>query len=83
MNAVAKKKNSGEHAGTVGLSDNQKVLMTLDEVAQMTGLSRSWLRKLVMRKQIPHIHVGRLVRFFPEDVKAWLRKGARSASVSR
>jgi excisionase family DNA binding protein len=37
------------------------------------------LRELVYRREIPHAKVGRLVRFLPNDLDAWLAAHRRAA----
>ena len=56
------------------LFDNLKLGVTYTELAERTGLSVSYLQKLVHWKQIPHVKVGRAVRFIPEEIAAWLKE---------
>lgn len=50
-------------------------LMTAEEVAQRTGLTKSRVYDLARRKQIPVIRLGRLMRFSREAIEEFLRKG--------
>lgn len=52
----------------------EKIGMTYLETSAATGISVSHLQKLVHWKKIPHVKVGRAVRFIPEDVRAWIKK---------
>ena len=50
-----------------------KKVLTLDEVAQYTGLSKSCLYKMTSQKVIPHYKPnGKLVFFDREEVERWL-----------
>ena len=42
-----------------------KRLMTIQEVAELTGVSVTTLYKWVSQRKIPHIKMGRLVKFDP------------------
>lgn len=57
-----------------GLFDNKKML-NYEELAAVMGVSKSTLRKWVHFRKIPYRKLnGRLVRFMPEEISAWLRK---------
>ena len=50
-----------------------KKVLTLDEVAQYTGLSKSCLYKMTSQKVIPHYKPnGKMVFFDREEVERWL-----------
>ena len=50
-----------------------KKVLTLDEVAQYTGMSKSCLYKMTSQKIIPHYKPnGKLVFFDREEVERWL-----------
>jgi excisionase family DNA binding protein len=49
-------------------------LMTIPDVAQVTKLSVSTIRKYVFEKTIPYFRVGGNVRFRPSDIEAWIKK---------
>jgi excisionase family DNA binding protein len=49
-------------------------VMNIEELAEKVKISVSTLRKMVMRKQIPHAKVGSRVVFIEADIDAWLRK---------
>ena len=52
---------------------NLKKVLTMDELAQYTGLSKSYLYKLTSQKVIPHYKPnGKLVFFEREEVEKWL-----------
>ena len=60
--------------------------MTAGEVSEYLQCSVSMVRRLVRRSEIPHIRLGRLVRFRRREVDAWLsrrREGAGSGPEQR
>ena len=58
-----------------------RLLLTAEAVAAMTGLSRETLAQWRSQKRgIPYLKIGRIVRYDPDDVQAYL-EGCR-VSVS-
>lgn len=57
----------------IKLSEGSK-LLNMDEASTLLGLRKSTLYGLVMRKQITHIKLGKLTRFRPEDLQAYINK---------
>ena len=60
-----------------------KVLLTFSEVAGMTGLRESWLRKKVSEQSIPHRKVGKHVRFSRDDIDALIEQSAQPVTQRR
>jgi excisionase family DNA binding protein len=57
-------------------------LLTAKEAAQLLRVSLSWLAKTRMRGDgIPHIKIGRAVRYRASDLSQWM-KGQRRFSTS-
>ncbi len=51
-----------------------KEILTSDEAAKYMGISRSYLYKLTMRKQIPHFKpLGKMCFFNRHDLEKWLQ----------
>lgn len=48
-------------------------LIDINEVADLFSLSVSTLRKMCMRKQIPHHKFGRKVLFYKPEIAKWLQ----------
>jgi excisionase family DNA binding protein len=49
------------------------LLMTVREVAALTGFSEGTLRHWVSQRRIPFVRISdRCVRFLPADIQAWL-----------
>jgi excisionase family DNA binding protein len=49
-------------------------LLTVDDVASMIGMSKDWVYAEVRAGRIPHVPLGRSVRFRPEAIEEWLRE---------
>ena len=50
-----------------------KEVLTADEVSQYTGLSKSYIYKLTMNRQIPHYKpTGKIVFFNRREIEEWL-----------
>ena len=54
-------------------------LLDIDAVAEQLGTSVRHLRRLVQERRIPVVRVGRLIRFDPADLDAWLEEHRSSA----
>jgi len=54
-------------------------LLSVVEVAKLTGTSIAFWRKAIWRRQIPIVKVGRLTRIRERDVDAFCRLGFRPA----
>lgn len=49
-------------------------LVTKAQLAEYVGVSRSFISKLMKTKGLPHIKIGRAVRFRMEEVVKWLER---------
>lgn len=47
-------------------------LLTIPQVAELLNVKPKTIRRWVYREEIPYEHVGRLIRFVPSKIKAWL-----------
>lgn len=57
-------------------------LLTADEVATMLRMKRAWVYAETRRGSLPHVRLGRYVRYRRSAVTAWvesLEQGARTA----
>lgn len=52
-------------------------LLDLAAVAQRLGTSESHVRGLVSRREIPHVKLGRFLRFDPEAIETWIKANTR------
>lgn len=53
-------------------------LLDADAAARLLGVRPSWLLKRARERRIPHVRVGKFVRFDPDDVRAALGRHADS-----
>ena len=54
-------------------TDRLPVLLDIEGVATHLNITVRHVRRLVLERRIPHLKVGRLLRFDPEEIAAWLR----------
>ena len=47
-------------------------LIDVPTLAERIGILVSFVRKLVDQRRIPFVRIGRLIRFDPDEVDAWL-----------
>ena len=61
-------------------------LLTAKEVGELLQLNASWVLDAARRNAIPHIRLGRYVRFRRTDIETWLlgqRRGPELDSAKR
>jgi excisionase family DNA binding protein len=49
-------------------------LLTMDELAERLAVTQRHVRRLVAEKRVPYLKVGRLIRFDPAQIAAWLER---------
>ena len=47
-------------------------LMTCQEIAEMVSVTPQIIYKLVKKKQIPHVRLGKIIRFKNDVIERWL-----------
>lgn len=58
-----------------------KNVLTLEDVAVITGLSKSWLYKATSNHQIPHYKPnGKLVYFDRAEIESWMKQNRIATS---
>jgi excisionase family DNA binding protein len=60
--------------------------VNIKDVESFTGLPRSWIYAKAAAGEIPHLKVGKYLRFRLTEVEAWLaqhRRGARHSGVAQ
>jgi excisionase family DNA binding protein len=63
-----------------------KRLLDAKEIAERLGVPESWVRESARSGAIPHVRLGRYVRFDVADIDAWLeacKRPSRSIVVRR
>lgn len=56
-------------------------LLDADATARLLGVRPSWLLKRARERRIPHVRVGKFVRFDPDDVRKALSGDTRITST--
>lgn len=51
-------------------------LMTTKDLADLLQVSEKWVYKAVGEKQIPHLRIGRFVRFRRDIIEDWINGSA-------
>ena len=54
-------------------TDRLPVLLDIEGVATHLNITVRHVRRLVFERRIPHLKVGRLLRFDPDEIAVWLR----------
>jgi excisionase family DNA binding protein len=54
----------------------EKRLLSVAEAAHLLGMSQSFLYKLAEAKAVPHLRLGRALRFDLNQLESWLRRQA-------
>lgn len=62
-----------QQANQQGISSLTEPLLNADEAAQLLHVPRSTLYELVRSRHLPHVRVGRGLRFTRHDLAAWVR----------
>jgi excisionase family DNA binding protein len=47
-------------------------LLDADAVAQLLSVKPSWIYEAVRSRRIPHVKIGRHIRFVRTDLEAWI-----------
>ena len=52
-------------------------LLTPQQVSELLQVKLDWVYDAVAADKIPHMRLGRLIRFRPLDLQAWMSGGAK------
>jgi excisionase family DNA binding protein len=63
--------------------DGGSRLLEADDVARYLGMRTDWVYREVRAGRLPHIRLGRAVRFRRDSIEAWLTARERGASSQR
>lgn len=72
-------RKSGKQKEVKALSEigSDRGLFTVEELAQVLAMPKSWVYMHAAAGTIPHVKVGRYVRFRLDEVYAWLAGGGQ------
>jgi excisionase family DNA binding protein len=48
-------------------------LLDVDQIAELLCVKPNGIRQMVARRQIPHVRIGRRVRFDPTEIHQWIQ----------
>jgi excisionase family DNA binding protein len=74
------------HEPDVAVRDDQVApnrLLEADDVARYIGMTADWVYREVRAGRMPHIRLGRYVRFRRESIDAWLAARERGPATIR
>ncbi len=54
-------------------------LLTAAEVAELLAVPESWVREATRQDRLPHIHLGRYIRYHASAVDRWLAEQEHAA----
>lgn len=60
---------------------NHDNLWDIDAVADRLGVRVRYVRRLVAERRIPYLKLGRLLRFDPDEIDAWLNEARRPSQA--
>lgn len=60
----------------------ERDILSVDEMGEVLGVSRSQIYNMVNRDQIPYVRVGSRVRFIKSQIEAWLSDGGTKEEVN-
>jgi excisionase family DNA binding protein len=63
-------------------SSSSQPLLSPSEAASIFGVPRQRIYELIQRGSLPSIRIGRLIRFRPDDVRAFIEKGGEASTSS-
>jgi excisionase family DNA binding protein len=58
-------------------------LLKIEQVAKVLGVSKNFLYKSVAVNSVPHLRIGRRVRFDIQKVREWMASQARRRAEER
>ncbi len=70
---------SDESGRTGGRPGDARTLWTVGDLCRFLGVSKRWVHERTRRSEIPCYRLGVLLRFDPEEVRAWATKFHHSA----
>lgn len=62
------------HTPVRSQAEKMEPLLTIDGAATFLGVSRRQVYTLLERERLPHVRVGRRIRFIPADIQAYLER---------
>jgi excisionase family DNA binding protein len=57
-------------------------LLTAEQVAELLGMGTDWVYAQVRANRIPHVKLGRYVRFRAESIELWIMELEHGATIN-
>jgi excisionase family DNA binding protein len=54
------------------MHNKQIVLLTVQDLSKLLGLTEAWIRRMVFQKKIPFYKIQGLIRFKLDEVLIWI-----------
>jgi excisionase family DNA binding protein len=70
-------------ADTAELASSADSLLTADEVAALLQVTPAWVYAETRRRRIPHLRLGRYVRYRRSALQGWMEEIERSSVAQR
>lgn len=58
----------------IEILESRKEALNVEEVSELLGVSKQHIYEMVADGSIPAFHVGRSIRFDPQELAGWLQK---------
>lgn len=58
-------------------------LWTADDVAEYLGMTKPWVYAQVRRKRLPHLRLGKYVRFQQRTIEEWVQANEHQGTERR
>lgn len=62
--------------------DSMDGLLSIDDLSQLLGVPKSWLYERTRTGQIPHLKLGKYIRFELKAVQAWLEEHQKGGDIN-
>src|SRR5579864_1861922 len=63
--------------------EKHATLLDSKDVAKLLGFTPAYVDRLAARGDIPAFHIGKLFRFDPDEIAAWIKKKHMPARLQR
>lgn len=83
MNAQKEKAGGRAGSGNLSTSSLPPRLLTVNQVAELLNLSRSFVRRLIGERRIPALRIGRAIRVPSEQLAAFVARALGREEGSR
>lgn len=75
--------DDGTETGETGETEAQRRLIPADAAAQLLGVPKTWVLAEARADRIPHVRLGRYVRFEAPELEVWWRARRRGPRLGR